>query len=92
MLLALVFFGPRGLMFFWWLIDPVRWNLTFNTVIWPLVGFVFAPWTTLAYLAVAPGGISLGGWLFISLAFLIDLASYGGAGVGMRRRSTAGAY
>ena len=51
---VLVFLGPRLGILVWWLLDMPRWNLTFNTFIWPLLGFIFLPWTTLAYVLVFP--------------------------------------
>ena len=54
---ALFMLGPRAAIFIWWLIEPGRWSLAFDTVLWPIVGFLVAPWTTLMYLAVFPGGI-----------------------------------
>lgn len=79
--------GPRALIFFWWLVDPARWSLVFDGLLVPLLGFVFLPWTTLAYVALwAVGGLSPIGWLLIALAFLIDLGSFGGGAFGNRNR------
>ena len=39
----LLLLGPRAAIVFWWLVEPVRWGATFDTVIWPLVGFIFVP-------------------------------------------------
>lgn len=81
---TLVFFGPRLAFLVWWLIQPVRISATFNTFIWPLLGLIFLPWTTLMYVLVAPGGIVWFDWILIGLAVLADLASYG-AGAARRR-------
>ena len=58
-LTALLLLGPRAGILVWWLINPVRWQATFSSFIWPLLGFIFVPWTTLMYVLVAPGGIVL---------------------------------
>ena len=75
---TLVFFGPRLGFLVWWLLQPVRINATFNTFIWPLLGLIFLPWTTLMYVIVYPGGIIGFDWVWIGLAVLADIVSYGG--------------
>lgn len=80
---ALIFFGPRLGFLVYWLINPVRVNLVFNTFIWPLLGLIFFPWTTLMYLLVFP--ITTFDWIWLAIALLIDLASYGGGAYNRRR-------
>ena len=46
---ALFTLGPRAAILFWWLVQPVRWEQTFDTFLWPFVGFLILPWTTLMY-------------------------------------------
>jgi hypothetical protein len=72
-LLALIaLFVPRiTLLFIWLLTDWL--GRVYETVVWPLLGFFFMPYTTLAYLA-AQGHLT--GWnlaLYI-LAVFCDLA------------------
>ncbi len=82
--------GPRTLIFFWWLVDPARWSLVFDGLLVPLLGFLFLPWTTLAYVALwAAGGLSALGWLLVVLAFLIDIGSFGGGYFGNRGRMSS---
>jgi hypothetical protein len=77
--------GPRVGIIFWWLINPDRWDRAFDTFVWPLLGFLFFPWTTLMFVAVAPTGNPVDlDWLWLGLAFMIDLFSLGG-GYGTRR-------
>ena len=83
---TLVLFGPRLGILVWWLIDPVRWNLAFGSFIWPLLGFFFLPWTTLMFAAVGVNGVSWFDWVWLGLALLIDLGSYGGGAYGNRGR------
>ena len=83
---ALVFLGPRAGILIWWLINPVRWQITFPSFIWPLLGFIFVPWTTLMYVLVAPGGVIGLDWLWLGLALLGDIGMYAGGGYGNRDR------
>ena len=83
----LILLGPRFAGAIWWLVQPARWQLVFQNWLWPLLGIIFLPWTTLMYVIVAPGGINgLWEWLFIGLAVIADIASYTGGGYGNRRR------
>ncbi len=87
--LSLVFFGPRLVNIFWWLFQPARWNLAFAGWpiiwwIWPALGIVFLPWTTLMYIIVSPGGIIGFDWLWLAIMFFLDIVSYGG-GIGRKR-------
>jgi hypothetical protein len=86
-LTTLFFLGPRAGIVIWWLLEPVRWQRTFDTFLWPLLGFLFLPWTTLAYVVVAPGGVVGLDWILLTLGLVIDLASYTGGGYGNRGRA-----
>ena len=87
---VLVFLGPRIAGIVWWILDPNRWvGRVFGSAIWPILGLIFLPWTTLMYVAVAadPAGVSgFFDWAFLILAFIIDLGAYGGGGFGNRDR------
>lgn len=83
---TLVLFGPRLAILVWWLLDSLRWQATFQTWIWPLLGFIFVPWTTLMYVLVYPGGIVGFDWIWLGLALVIDIGSYAGGGWGNRGR------
>lgn len=89
--LVLVFLGPRVFGPLWWIIQPVRWQAAFNNFaggnlwwIWPVLGIVFLPWTTIMYVIVAPGGVTGLDWLWIGLMLVADIASYSG-GIGRKR-------
>lgn len=85
-LFAIVLAGaPRFAFIMWWLFQPVRVNATFDTIFWPLLGVLFAPWTTLAWVAVFPGGISGFDWLWLAIAAAIDIGTYVGNGESGRR-------
>ena len=86
---VLLLLGPRLAILAWWFMDSARFNLAFNTPawplhlpvpfwVWPVLGAILVPWTTLAYLVVFPGGIAGLDWLWLGLGLLIDLGSHGG--------------
>ncbi len=84
---TLVFLGPRAAIVIWWLVQPLAWQTAFSTWVWPLLGFLLLPWTTLAYVLVAPGGVVGADWLLVILALLVDVAGYAGGGYGNRSRA-----
>jgi hypothetical protein len=84
---TLLLFGPRLVVLIWWLIRPGYYMLVFRTWIWPLLGLIFLPWTTLMYLIVfGANGIVGFDWVWLGLALIADLASYGGSAYGNRSR------
>ena len=83
---VLLFFGPRSAIALWWIFDTVRFDVTFSSFWLPFLGFLLAPWTTLMYVLVAPGGVNGLDWLWLGLAVVLDLASYSSGGVYGRRR------
>jgi hypothetical protein len=86
-LLSLIFLGPRFGIIFWWLIEPGRWDRAFSSFIWPALGFVFLPWTTLMFVAVAPNGAVVGwDWFWLAFAFLADFMTLAGGGYTNRGR------
>ena len=99
-LVALLLAGaPRIALLVWWFLDPVRIASTFNGWViprlgaipfsaWlvPLLGVILLPWTTIAYVYVAPGGVTTLEWIVLAIALLIDLGSHGGGAEANRRR------
>jgi len=75
LLVALI--SPRlGIVFIWAFTNYV--SRAFDTWIWPLLGLIFLPWTTLLYILVAApaGGITFWGWLFVAIGLLMDIGSH----------------
>ena len=68
--LILSFLGPRAGILIWWLADQALWNATFDRFIWPALGFLFVPWTTLMYVIVAPSGLEGFDWVWLGIAFV----------------------
>jgi len=89
---SLMVFGPRFAILVWWLLDPIRWQATFSSFFIPLLGFLFLPWTTLSYVAVAPGGVVFFDWIIIGLGLVIDIASYSSSEYGRRQRYVVETY
>jgi hypothetical protein len=86
LLLSLVLFGPRFVILVHWLAWPARWDLAFDSPLVPIAGFLIAPWTTLVYVGVAPGGVDGLDFFLLGLAVAADLASIGGGGSYSRSR------
>jgi hypothetical protein len=71
------FLGPRIALFLWWIFGN-KVDAAFDTWIWPLLGLVFLPWTTLFYvIAWSPiGGVTGAEWLLVALGVALDVATY----------------
>jgi hypothetical protein len=82
------FFPRLALLFMWIFTDLV--TRAFSSFIWPLLGIIFLPFTTiffcLAYNTVAHGVVGAS-WIWVALGLLLDLMSYGS---GRRSRRRAG--
>jgi hypothetical protein len=78
--------SPRLAIGLWWLLDSARWGAVFDNLIVPLLGFVFLPWTTLAYAFFAPTGLGGLAPIVIVIAVLTDAGTYGGGVFGNRQR------
>jgi len=85
---TLFMFGPRAAILVWWLLDQVRWAHTFDTFIWPFIGFLIMPWTTLMYVLVYPGGINGFDYVWLIIAIAMDVFTWFGGGYSNRNRMT----
>ena len=77
-LILLSGFGPRIALAAWWIFGD-KVDYAFDGWVWPLLGLLFLPWTTICYVLMwsAVGGVSGAEWLFVALGFFFDIASYG---------------
>jgi hypothetical protein len=92
--------APRLALLLWWVADPARivgtfsgWaatvgNVTASGWIWPLAGLVLLPWTTVAFVFVAPGGLGALEWVILGIGLLLDLGAHGGGGRAYRKRQS----
>ena len=65
---------PRLGLFMLWIARPNMVDAAFDTFIWPLLGIIFLPFTTLMYVILYQGGgLSGFDWFWIGLAVLFDV-------------------
>jgi len=85
------FLSPRLAIFLVWLLDNDRMAAAFNSFWIALLGFIFLPWTTLAWaVAYAPvRGVTGFGWFLVAFAFVCDVMTHVGAAQARRSRRTA---
>ncbi len=79
---------PRVMMFSVFLLTD-WFGRAFETRLWPLLGFVFLPYTTLAYIAAMLNNnhALTGGWLALFMvAIIIDVTHWGGGGQTCHRK------
>lgn len=65
-LIVSLFVDPRIVIFFIWLLTDL--TARFETYVWPFLGWLFLPYTTIAYIAAlqaSEGNISAGGWTWL---------------------------
>jgi len=84
--------SPRFGVFLLWGFTE-RMSIAFNEWWWAAIGFVFLPWTTLAWaLVYAPvKGVTGFGWFIVGFAFLADLSVHAGSATARRQRDAAAA-
>ncbi len=87
---VLLFLGPRAALGLWWLISMNWFSRTYDAFIWPFLGFLFLPFTTLMWTIIMwfdpLTGVSGWNWIWIGLAVIADIASYSGGGYYNRNR------
>jgi hypothetical protein len=89
--LFLMFAGvfPRLATLFIWLARPAYFTAAFgNTIIWPILGILFLPFTTLMYVILwgPTGNLTGWDWLWLLLAVVIDISHYGASAYSNRDR------
>jgi hypothetical protein len=79
LLVLLAAFAPRLIVVFAWIARPTYFDVVFSTWIFPLLGLIFLPFTTLMVLLVGAPPVGVAGldWMWIVLALLVDLSHYG---------------
>ncbi|MFN2197363.1 MAG: hypothetical protein ACK2UW_14675 [Anaerolineales bacterium] len=69
-------FFPRLAALFLWLARPVMFNTAFSgSWLWPILGIIFLPLTTLFYVILWSPGVGLVGWdwFWLVMAVLLDV-------------------
>ena len=81
--------SPRLAVLLMWIFTP--WvDRAFGPIIWPILGIILVPLTTLMYVILwNTGGRGVTGWewILVIVAVFGDLASYGGSAYGRRQRA-----
>jgi hypothetical protein len=83
---------PRVALALVWMFGPVGYlSRPFPGLVWPILGFLFLPTTTLAF-TYASHSMSTGnelspfGWVLVAVGFVLDLGLMGGGGRAARAR------
>lgn len=86
-LLTIAAFFPRLVLLFLWLFTPYV-SRAFASLVAPLLGLIFLPFSTLMYVILwdPVTGVTGWEWSLMLLAFIIDVGSYSGGAFGRRRR------
>ncbi len=79
--------APRFAFFFLWIFTPLV-DRAFNTFVGPLLGIAFLPFTSIMYVLLYTPGIGVVGWawLWIVLAFFVDISAYAGSAYSNRQQ------
>jgi hypothetical protein len=79
--------APRLAFLFMWIFTPLV-DRAFNTFVGPLLGLAFLPFTSIMYVVLYTPGIGVVGWewLWIGLAFLVDIMGYAGSAMSNRQQ------
>jgi hypothetical protein len=85
------FLGPRVALLAWWIFGD-KVDLAFDTWAWPLLGLIFLPWTTLAYVLMwsVVGGVEGAEWLVVALGLVADIATYSSRAATSRYQASRG--
>lgn len=86
-LIILVLMGLPRLALLIMGIFTTYWSQAFDAYFWPILGWIFLPWTTLAYMIAVlnNGGVVSGAWvILVVFGVLLDL----GGGVTVRKSSS----
>ena len=69
--------GPRVALAVWWIFGT-KIDVVFSSWVWPLLGLILLPWTTLFYVIAwsAIGGVNGAWWIFVALGVVLDIGTY----------------
>jgi hypothetical protein len=73
--------GPRLIDIVFWIFAQDRWSQAFGgNLLWPILGIIFLPWTTLAWVICVPFGNDLVTVIGVIIGILADVGTYAGGG------------
>ena len=84
---AILFFGPRVALFFAWAFSS--WYTAFDSSLVAILGWLFAPWTSMAWMFTFfhnGGDIGRGYVVLLVLGGLTDIGAFGGGSAARRKR------
>ncbi|HEY7073367.1 MAG TPA: hypothetical protein VH479_24790 [Acidimicrobiales bacterium] len=69
---------PRLAVIIFWITRPERMDFIFTSFVWPVLGIIFLPFTTLIYILLYQDiqGVTGWDWFWIGLAVLLDLSHW----------------
>ena len=79
---------PRFIIFVGWINDQAAWQAIYGSPLFFLLGWLFLPWTTLIYALAEPNGLSPLNLVFLVLAVLLDLGTWGAGFFATRERTS----
>jgi hypothetical protein len=84
--------SPRLAVFALWAFTD-RMSIAFDSFWWAAIGFVFLPWTTLAWaVAYQPvKGVTGFGWFVVGLGVFVDISTHIGSSQARRDKKAAAA-
>jgi hypothetical protein len=78
LLILLTGFFPRVAAVLYWLWRPGLWDRAFNdSWVWPLLGIVFLPVTTIIWVLVSRDGVVGFDFLWLGIGVFLDIGSNG---------------
>ena len=84
---VLAAFAPRIALLLVWIFTPYVTRAFHNGFIWPFLGLLFVPFTTLMYSLVWVPGIGVTGvrWVWVLIGVVLDIAWHSGSAYRSRR-------
>jgi hypothetical protein len=88
---------PRFAVIIFWIARPNQMDAIFTSFVWPVLGIIFLPFTTLIYIllydlpftGVSHVGVTGWDWLWIGLAVFLDLSHWAASANQRNQRSFA---
>jgi hypothetical protein len=80
---------PRAMTFILWLARPNLFSAAFGgSWLWPILGIIFLPFTTLMYVLLWTPGIGIVGWdwFWLIVAIVLDVSHYASSAYANRDR------
>lgn len=80
---------PRFVLLVGWSNDQAYWGSLFGSEVWLGLGWLVLPWTTLVYGLAQPNGMTPLNWIFLLMAVVADVGTWGIGVFGSRKEVSA---